>query len=164
MKDNVGWLGKYFVCDEYQSELLDLVEDNLHKYSSFYRNIKKTVYGDNLIPKLQERGFLMVVRDNNKFRQIVKKFDSKQSIILYSMWDGYRTQKDSSFPDFLGLVENWAPIHTSGHATKEDIYKVIRISKPDIIIPIHIDSQKLMKEIYQNENIVIANDGEEILI
>lgn len=156
--------GKYFVCDKYQSELIELVEKHWCKFSSLYSNVKKTVYGDNILKKLQERGFLMLVRDNKKFRDIVGKFDPQKSIILYSMWDGYRTKPNSTIPDFLNLVGNWEHLHTSGHAMKEDIIKMINVINPSAIIPMHTDSPELLISIVPNANVLVANDGEEVLI
>lgn len=99
--------GKYFICDDYQSKLLDIIQHHWGKYSSLYRNIKKTTYGDNLLSEFQNRGFLMVVRNNHKFQDILSKFDGKKSIILYSMWDGYRTKQGSTIPDFILSIRNY---------------------------------------------------------
>lgn len=67
--------GKYFVCDAYQSKLLDLVMKHWGSYSELYRNIKKTIYGDNLFDKMRDRGFLMTVRDNRNFKKIISRFN-----------------------------------------------------------------------------------------
>lgn len=156
--------GKYFVCDEYQSELLELIKDHWQKHSPLYRNIKKTVYGDNILPKLQKQGFVMVVRDNKRFREIIKKFDPEQSIILYSMWDGYRTKDNSTIQDFLNIIGNWEPLHTSGHASKKDICKVINMTKPNVVIPMHTENPSALKEICPRASIYIPTDKEQIII
>lgn len=131
--------GKYFICDEYQYKLLDIIEDHLGKFSDLYRNIKKIIYGNNLITKFQDRGFLMMVRDNSMFRKIIPLFDKDKSIILYSMWDGYRTHPESTIPEFLALTGKWEYLHTSGHAYIEDIKEMVKIINPSYIIPIHTD-------------------------
>ena len=156
--------GKYFICDEYQDKLLDLLHQHWGDYSSLYRNIKKTVYGENLLPKFRETGFLMMVRDNRKFRKIIRSFNPEQSIILYSMWDGYRTSSNSRIPDFLSLAGQWEPLHTSGHASANDIKLVIEKSNPDVIIPIHTDSPTLMQTLCPGKRIVLLEDKEEFRI
>ena len=153
--------GKYFICDEYQSDLLSLIEQEWGHYSELYRNIKKTTYGDNLLDKLKDRGFVMMVRDNQKFRQIISKFDATQSIMLYSMWDGYRSKPGSTIPDFLSLAGTWETLHTSGHASPDDIALLIEKTDPDHIIPIHTEQPDALKTLCPNRNVMILQDGEE---
>lgn len=152
--------GKYFICDEYQSKLVELVEQHWNGYSSLYRNIKKTTYGENLLPRFRERGFLMTVRNNENFRKIIHQFPPEESIILYSMWDGYRTVPKSTISDFLNLVRQWEPLHTSGHASAKDIQLIIEKVNPDVIIPIHTDNPEMLQTICPDRKVVILNDGE----
>lgn len=156
--------GKYFICDEYQDSLLDLMQQYWGEYSPLYRNIKKITYGENLLSRFREKGFLMMVRDNKKFREIIRNFAPEQSIILYSMWDGYRTRPGSTIPDFLNLAGRWDSLHTSGHASQKDIQMVIEKANPDMIIPIHTDNPDMLQAICPNRNIVILNDGEEVSV
>ena len=153
--------GKYFICDKYQYGLLDLMQKHWGDYSPLYRNIKKTRYGDNLLSSFREKGFLMMVRDNRNFQKIISSFDSEQSIILYSMWDGYRTKPGSTIPAFLNLAGHWEPLHTSGHASQKDIQMVIDKTNPNIIIPIHTDNPMALKKLCPNKNIVLLDDKEE---
>lgn len=151
--------GKYFVCDAYQSELLDLLEESWGQYASLYRDIKKVVYGDNLQAKLTDKGFLMMVRDNKRFREIIKKYDPSQSIILYSMWDGYRTRENSTIPTFLELADRWEPLHTSGHASISDIKTLIEKTTPKVVIPIHTERPQDIQSLCPAETIVYFEDG-----
>lgn len=152
--------GKYFICDDYQDKLLGLMQQHWGDYSPLYRNIKKTTYGENLLSRFHEKGFLMIVRDNGKFREIIRNFDTVQSIILYSMWDGYRTKPGSTIPDFLNLAGRWEPLHTSGHASLKDIQMVIEKVNPDIVIPIHTDNPDKLQTLCPDRKIVILNDGD----
>ena len=154
--------GKYFLCDKYQSELLAMVEEEWGQYSPLYRNIKRTIYGENLLKKLHARGFVMMVRDNRRFRKIIQQFNPAQSIMLYSMWDGYRTKDGSTIPDFLSLAGKWETLHTSGHASQEDIAMVIGKTNPDVVIPIHTVQPDALKILCQNCNVVVLQDGEEL--
>ena len=153
--------GKYFICDEYQEKLLKLIESSRGKYSPLYRNHKVTVYGDNLADRFNERGFLMVVRANMKFIGILKKFDPAKSVILCSLWDGYRTKPSSTIPDFLSFCK-WVPLHTSGHASLDDIRMVIEKTKPSLIIPIHTQQPEVLQKCCPESNVVLLKDGEEL--
>lgn len=156
--------GKYFVCDEYQAKLLDLLQTHWGHYSPLFRNIKKVIYGENLIPKLLDKGCLMMVRDNRRFRKVINKFPRSESVILYSMWDGYRTKENSSIPSFLELTDTWETFHTSGHASVDEIKAVIDRLNPATVIPIHTDKPEMLQTICPAEMIVCAEDGKEILI
>lgn len=156
--------GKYFVCDEHQFKLLEMMEEHWGHYSPLYRNIKKTRYGENLLPKLQEKGFLMMVRDNWRFRKIVPQFDRSQSIMLYSMWDGYRTNPESTIPEFLNLAGTWETLHTSGHASSDDIKIVVEKTDPSCVIPIHSERPDLMQTLFPDRNIILPADGQEVEI
>lgn len=156
--------GKYFICDEYQNKLLNIIKEHWKDHSKLCDNIKKITYGINLLPKFQEKGFLMMVRDNSMFRKIIPEFDKDKSIMLYSMWNGYRTHPESTIPEFLALAGKWEYLHTSGHAYVEDIKEMVKIINPSCIIPIHTDIPEIMLNLFPDKNIIIPTDGEEIEI
>lgn len=106
----------------------------------------------------------MTVRDNRHFREIIRKFDPSQSIILYSIWDGYRTRENSSIQSFLELAGAWESLHTSGHASISDIKTVINKVSPSMVIPIHTENPDVLQMICPLERIVSVNDGKEILV
>lgn len=155
--------GKYFICDEYQKQLLELIQTDRGSKSALYTIPKMTVYGDNLLERFKDRGFLMVVRANPRFKSILQHFDSEQSIILYSLWDGYRTRLGSTIPDFLSYCK-WVPLHTSGHASIEDIRMIIEKTNPSIVIPIHTEQPDALHQYCPESNIFLMKDGEEMNI
>ena len=156
--------GKYFICDDYQAALLKATQAHLGKYTNFYCIPKLTTYSDNLLAKFKELGFVMMVRDNRDFRRIISHFDAGQSIILYSMWDGYRTKPGSKIPEFLALTGTWEAWHTSGHASAADIKTVIEKSNPDIVIPVHTEAPELMQSLCPNRKVVLLSDGEAYIV
>ena len=156
--------GKYFLCDNYQYELLELLEQKWANYSSFYRNIKKSRYSDKKLENYRKRGFIMMVRDNYNFRNIVKQFDKSKSIMLYSMLDGYRTNQNSTIPEFLNLAGKWETLHTSGHASPEDIKLLIETTSPSYIIPIHTLQPDMLKTLCPNQNVILLQDKEEFVL
>lgn len=155
--------GKYFICDEYQEKLLKLIELLRGNYSPLYRNHKVTVYGDNLLDRFRKRGFLMVVRANGRFKDIISKFDPAKSIVLYSLWDGYRTKSGSTIPDFLSSCK-WEYLHTSGHASLDDIRMVIEKTKPSYTIPIHTENPEVLQRSCPTSNVLLLKDREELIV
>ena len=156
--------GKYFLCDARQYILLDTIEKYWGKYSELYRNLKKTIYKEEKIENYKKRGFVMMVRDNQNFRKIIPNFEKEKSIMLYSMWDGYRTKENSTIPEFLELAGKWEHLHTSGHASISDIKKVIDKVKPKYIVTMHTEKPEALKELLKESElksaIVNLNDKE----
>ena len=105
-----------------------------------------------------------MVRDNRNFRRIIPKFDRDQSIILYSMWDGYRTKEGSTIPTFLDLAGRWESLHTSGHASHKDIRMAIEKVNPDLIIPIHTEVPNGLQALCSGRNVLMPEDGEQIIL
>ena len=102
----------------------------------------------------------MFVRANGRFEKIIRQFHPQQSILLYSMWDGYRTRPGSSIPDFLALTGTWKQLHTSGHVSKKDLLSVIEKANPETVIPMHTDAPDKLQALCPNRKIVTLSDGE----
>jgi ribonuclease J len=155
----VPW-GKYFICDNYQKKLMRTVSEHCPKYKSLYEIPKVNTFGNNLLDRFRRRGFVMMVRQNDQFEEIIKQFDRNQSIILYSMWDGYRTKEESKIQAFLNSAGKWEYWHTSGHATIEDIKMVVEKNQPKVIIPMHSDAPEKLKELLPDKKVFILQDKE----
>lgn len=84
--------------------------------------------------------------------------------LIYSLWSGYKQQdrmsKVLTFAEKLKM--EIVDLHTSGHAYLESIAKVINITKPKMIVPIHTERPHFFAE--QFEQVYLAEDGEEIRI
>ena len=82
---------------------------------------------------------------------------------IYSMWNGYKEEKTTkNFINFLikkGMSEK--DIHTSGHADKAGLKKMVEVLKPKKIVPIHTFENNEYAKIFPDTEIVILNDKEE---
>ena len=119
--------------------------------------------------RAEKAGFGMVVRANYMFPLIVKDYFERypdQTIMLYSMWSGYRVF--SSIKQMLALCGGKErTIHVSGHVTKEDLEYVLEIVRPGKLVIYHTDAKE--KEI---ENLMLplktvcikVGDGVSILL
>lgn len=146
---------KYCVSDIYQYNLIKAV------FSRKGQKMPKLLYyDDNILPKIQKAGGLIFVRANPRFERIIRKFDRSKSILLYSMWDGYINKPGSNLPEFLLLAGTWEKLHTSGHASAEDIRHFVEQLSPDMIIPMHTDAPWKMKQLFPDSNVVVLQDGE----
>ena len=150
--------GKYFICDKLQFLLIKKVKDYCGRYSKFYKDAKVTSYKEDFVSRYIKRGFVMIVRNKKWFEDVIHIFPRTKSIILYSMWDGYRTKKNSTIPEFLNLAGKWEYWHTSGHATIEDIKMVVEKLQPKVIIPMHTDAPEKLREILPDKKVIVLQD------
>ena len=156
--------GKYCICDDYQKTLVETVSKHWNGISSFYEMPKLLSFKYHPPARFAELGGLMFVRANSKFEAIIRQYDPAQSILLYSMWDGYRTKPDSNIPEFLSLTGTWAEHHTSGHASPDGLRHVIEKADPEIVIPMHTDAPQKMQTLCQNRTVILLKDREELLL
>ena len=163
--------GKHIVCDSFQLQILKLIADH-------YAQDPDTCWTLPVIPlltddvmkdamlqnTLAQNGFVMFVRKGAPFAELIKSFERSGSIMLYSMWDGYRTcvsEKDAKkLQAFIDLAENWSQLHVSGHATPEGIQQLLDITTPDIVIPIHTEHPEILTNIYPKDKVRLLEDGE----
>lgn len=156
--------GKYCICDDYQKTLVETVSKHWNGISSFYEMPKLLSFKYHPPARFAELGGLMFVRANSRFEAIIRQYDPAQSILLYSMWDGYRTKPDSNIPEFLSLTGTWETLHTSGHASPDDLRHVIEKADPEIVIPMHTDAPQKMQTLCQNRTVILLKDREELLL
>lgn len=160
--------GKYFFCDSYQEEIINIARNYGATHSPLYTFKKLTTYGKNLEKKAIERGFIMMVRSNKMFLDIMNKYRenyNSECLVIYSMWEGYLQQENSSLKLLMEGFQNIIHLHTSGHATKKAIVDVCNIVSPrQAIIPIHTNKPKEFNTLDLPYNIKYLEDGESFKI
>lgn len=104
---------------------------------------------------------LMLARDNSVFPSIIKGIENvKGAKIIYSMWEGYLTEKFKDYCKDKGMEIVHA--HTSGHATQEDLKSFAEALNPKILIPIHTFHAEDYPAIFSN--VTILRDKEAFCI
>ena len=101
---------------------------------------------------LRRKGFVMLARENNnprmeknRFEKILETLDDP--LILYSKWSGYLDRAHGGYTDKYAdaavnrLIGNhrFVSLHTSGHAYVETLQKLIRLTQPRMIVPMHTE-------------------------
>lgn len=157
----------FLVCEEdFQSEILNIVTQNTT--SPFYNFDRQKIYsyGKNLHEMMRERGFLFLGRTNYVTQKAIEAFPN--SVLIYSMWSGYLDKSHPAFDEHKNNFVNGALnsgcriiyLHTSGHASVDEIKKVCQITEAKTIIPIHSEKPELLKDNVPLCNVVILQDKE----
>ena len=161
----------FIVCeDDFQLEILQIVTEN--SKSSFYNfeRQKIYVYGKNLHNFMSNCGFCFLGRANYITQKALEAFP--ENVLIYSMWKGYLDKSHPAYDEYKGTfiekaVENGSYIeylHTSGHATANQIKQVCDITNAKVIIPIHSEAPEAFKKLGISGEIRILQDGESVLI
>ena len=86
----------------------------------------------------------------------------ENGLLIYSMWEGYKTKDDKSgqkLRDLLDYVKSEGmeimDIHTSGHADAQTIQQLIEKVNPRHIIPVHTENARWFVEHYGDQRVVM---------
>lgn len=161
----------FIVCEiDFQAEILKIVSRNTA--SRFYNFNRRKIYSyaKNLHAFMNEKGFFFLGRANCITRKAIETFSD--SLLIYSMWSGYLDKTHPAFDEYKNNFINSAlscgcrivNLHTSGHASVEEIKKVCEITSAKTVIPIHSERPEMIKELGIGGDIKILNDGEVFLI
>jgi len=164
----------FVVCeDDFQLEILRIVSEVAK--SPFYDFCRHKIYTYNPhSPKLREYmrdcGFCMIGRTNYITQTAMTAFPD--NLLIYSMFDGYLNEKHVAFDAYKNEWINKAVangsrlvhLHTSGHATTDDIKRVCEITQAKTIIPIHCEKPEAFRALGINAEIKVLDDGGEVSI
>ena len=158
--------GKYFICDNYQKDILDTVKHAVGHLSPLYRFAKVLTYGKDL--PIEKLGFCMPIRSGKAFEELIKHYQANHNsdtILIYSMWEGYIKQQNNSINKLMEGFHNIEMLHSSGHATRDDIKKIIEVVKPKKgIIPIHTQNPDELLNLDLKISVLKVKDKEEIVV
>lgn len=160
--------GRYFLCDYYQLDVIKMARKYAGVHSSLYQFEKAMTLGNNLKSSMEKRGFCMLVRSGNQFKNTMayyKENHPDETLIIYSMWEGYLKQKNNPLGAMLEGFKNIEYLHTSGHATRQAIIDVCNTTAPRIgIIPIHSEKPEILDGLALVFPIIHLNDGEKYAV
>ena len=119
---------------------------------------------------MKTNGFCFLGRANRITQRAIEAFP--ESVTIYSMWKGYLDKSHPAFDEYKSAFAELAAaigskiefLHTSGHATAEDIAKVCHITGAKTVIPIHGENPEAFKNLNIDNEIKILQDGEDYLI
>ena len=143
---------------KFYKDQADTLANKVSTQTLYYYNTKKIDIEE---LKRKKSRILMLSRDNSIFPRIVKELDNIEGArIVYSMWDGYLKPDFEEYCAKKGLIIE--KVHTSGHATIDDLKAFSDALKPGVLIPIHTFEAERYPGLFQN--VKLLKDGEVFLI
>ena len=105
-----------------------------------------------------KKGFVMLVRPNRNPDLEMGRFEQwmqpmKDPFITYSLWDGYLEDGKTPREDIVQFMKGKNDdahrriLHTSGHAYVETLKKLMDLTEPEVIIPMHTESIEAFKSL-----------------
>lgn len=114
------------------------------KMSNGVFEFKPLFYSERLYGKLKHRGFVMVTGTSQieRIRDLLGTLPQEDTLLIYSSWDGYykipeQVNANPKYKEFREMFHNVVDIHTSGHADRQTIERVIECVNPKEVICIH---------------------------
>lgn len=99
-----------------------------------------------------------VVKDNRIISEnILKLMPVEQIQVIYSLWSGYLEKEDNFWNKYK---DNIIQLHTSGHASIEDLKSFVDQIKPKKLIPIHTLYPELYQKTFDSEVIALKDKQE----
>jgi ribonuclease J len=98
----------------------------------------------NGLDRIKKKGFVLIAGTSqiSRVKKLLKELPIEETLLIYSSWEGYYTipEQIAANPDYKNFRElfyNIVDIHTSGHADKTTIKKVIETINSKEVIVIH---------------------------
>ncbi len=151
------------VSDWYQKQILNAVsksDPTIQDSYQFKWIIPATDWNYKLHNWMCEKGFVMFVRVNDRFRRFMDSYRGNCKVI-YSMWSGYL--ENPRIAQFLEGYD-YTVLHTSGHAVSETIRTVIQTVKPRKIIPLHTEAPDIFFALAGASEVDIPKDGQPVFV
>ncbi len=119
---------------------------------------------------MMKNGFLMLIGSTDAYKKRMDYFKKQNPLLIYSLWDGYVRKGADTWNEKWGKIyHSWNPerrvdLHTGGHASADDIRRMILAVKPQkFILPIHTEKPEMFGSLDIGEysrRIKKLNDGE----
>lgn len=160
-----------FIVDTYQKDILCLIDKYAENEKLLYHfNIDDICSYSPSVEKMDNmmrcHGFVMLLRCSEKFQSYLEKIlpwcKPEETCLIYSQYHGYidKREGNTAFNQKLyDFVEQFRErgcfvkedLHTSGHASKQDLVRLCEQVNPKVIIPIHKDEKADFASILSDE-------------
>ena len=140
-----------YVCSKFMSSTMKFFTDRESELSHGLFNFSPRMLRLNELERIKKKGFVLVAGTSqiSRVEELLKELPIEETLLVYSSWEGYYTIPEQvaanpGYKKFRELFFNVVDIHTSGHADKTTIRKVIDVVKPHKTIFIHKEKSAVL--------------------
>lgn len=133
-----------YVCSKFMKQTMAFFTEQEKELSRGLFSFHPKFYSQRLLRSIKRNGMVMITGSSQKnhIKEIIKELPQEETLLIYSLWDGYyknleQIKENPVYKEFREMFYNVVDIHTSGHADRKTIEKVIRTINPKKIICIH---------------------------
>jgi ribonuclease J len=133
-----------YVCSKFMASTMKFFTERESELSHGLFNFSPRMLRLNGLERIKKSGFVLVVGTSqiSRVKKLINELPIEDTLLIYSSWEGYYTIPEQiaanpNYKKFRELFFNVVDIHTSGHADKTTIRKVIDIVKPQETVFIH---------------------------
>jgi ribonuclease J len=133
-----------FVCSKFLATTMKFFSERESEQSHGLFNFSPRMLRLNGLERIKKKGFVLIAGASqiSRVKELIKELPIEETLLIYSSWEGYYTIPEQiaanpNYKKFRELFFNVVDIHTSGHADKTTIRKVIDIVKPQETVFIH---------------------------
>lgn len=135
-----------YVCSAFMKKTMSIFTRREAKGSRclFDFHPKFVSFDDAKIPSMRKNGFILATSVTHLafVEELIEGLDPEKVLLIYSCWDGYykipeQITANPRYKEFRVPFDTVADIHTSGHADRKTIRKVVETVKAKEVIFIH---------------------------
>lgn len=149
---------KLYVCSDFMKRTMEIFTRREGMRRKLY-HFEAQLYKDKIPSTLMKKdGFVMAISASSyrTARQMRDALDSSETLLIYSNWDGYykipeQVENSPAYSNFRKLFPNVVDIHTSGHADRSTLKRVIETIKPKEIIGIHKEESASIEGLFNKK-------------
>lgn len=152
-----------YVCSAFANRCMDIFTRREAKASNglFEFNQKYVGFNDRKIPKMKKKGFVLIANPTHLAfaKELTEDLNQSEVLFIYSTWDGYykdpiQIENNPLYKGFHEAFTNVVDIHTSGHADRQTLKKVIETINPkEAIVAIHKEENQSLESLVLNETL-----------
>lgn len=140
-----------YICSKFMASTMSLFTERESEQSHGLFSFSPCMLRLNGLKRIKNKGFVLVAGTSqiSRVEELLKELPVEETLLIYSSWEGYYTIPEQiavnpSYKKFRELFFNVVDIHTSGHADKTTIQKVIDVVKPQKTIFIHKEQNAVL--------------------
>lgn len=140
-----------YVCSKFMASTMTFFTERESELSHGLFSFSPRMLRLNGLERIKKKGFVLLAGTSqiSRVEELIKELPIEETLLVYSSWEGYYTIPEQvaanpGYKKFRELFSNVIDIHTSGHADKTTIRKVIDVVKPQKNIFIHKEKSAVL--------------------